>query len=201
MTRVKICGLRRKEDIQAVNELRPDYIGFVFAKGRRQVRMEEAMALRRLLVTDIRAVGVFVDEPLERILDVLKCGVIDMVQLHGREDETYIDKLKCQAGSLVQIIKAVRMDSADSADAWQGSAADYLLLDNGAGGTGQAFDHNLIKAMRKPFFLAGGMKPANVEEAIKTVHPYAVDVSSGVETDGWKDRDKIEEIIRRVRYE
>ncbi len=198
MTRIKLCGLSRPCDIEAVNEAKPDFAGFVFAPSRRQVTPEQAGKLKALLSPQIKAVGVFVNAKPEQIAALLKAGVIDIAQLHGQETEADIQRLR-QLAPHTAVIKAVRVDTPRDVLAWQDSAADFLLLDNGAGGTGKAFDWKLIPPDCKPFFLAGGLHRDNILEAIHTAHPYAVDLSSGIETAGWKDRDKILEIVRIVR--
>jgi len=175
----------------------PDYIGFVFAKSRRQVSAEWAEAMRPKLRSEIMPVGVFVNEPLANVARLLKDNIIEMAQLHGDENEQYIHELKLLTNK--PILKAVRVLSREDIEAAQDTAADFLLLDNGAGGTGESFDWSLVGQMKKPFFLAGGLKAGNIEQAIAATNPYAVDLSSGVETDGRKDRDKILEIVRRVR--
>ncbi|MDQ7093203.1 phosphoribosylanthranilate isomerase [Desulfosporosinus sp. PR] len=195
--KLKICGLFRACDIDYVNEAGPDYIGFVFAKSRRQVTAEWAEAMRTRLKPGIIAVGVFVNEPLRNVARLLQDNIIDMAQLHGDENEDYLRQLKALTGK--PIIKAVRVTShQDIEDAGQ-SLADFLLLDSGTGGTGESFDWNQVGSVKKPFFLAGGLKAGNIEQAIKATRPYAVDLSSGVETDGNKDRSKILEIVRRMR--
>lgn len=197
MIKIKICGLFRDCDIDFVNEAMPDYIGFVFAKSRRQVSAEWAEAMRPKLRSEIMPVGVFVNEPLANVARLLKDNIIEMAQLHGDENEQYIHELKLLTNK--PILKAVRVLSREDIEAAQDTAADFLLLDNGAGGTGESFDWSLVGQMKKPFFLAGGLKAGNIEQAIAATNPYAVDLSSGVETDGRKDRDKILEIVRRVR--
>lgn len=197
MTRIKICGLFRPVDIEYVNEIQPDYIGFVFAGSRRQVTMEQAERLRKNLSDAILPVGVFVNAPIEDVISLLQNGVITIAQLHGNEDEAYIEKLKSRTQQLV--IKALRADGAEGIRKAQNSAADFLLLDHGTGGTGKVFDWELARACKKSFFLAGGIHAGNVEEAIKRSKPFAIDLSSGAETDGKKDRRKILEIVRRVR--
>ena len=197
MVKIKICGLSRPCDIDAVNEERPDYIGFVFAKSRRQVTPEAARALRERLRADIVPVGVFVNETAENILAVVNAGVIDMIQLHGSEDEAYIRRLKALTDR--PVIKAVAPQSGDDAGAWAASKADYLLLDSPGGGSGQTFDWGLIGDVGKPFFLAGGLGADNVLQAVERVRPFAVDASSGVETDGVKDPLKIKKLIGVIR--
>ena len=198
MTKVKICGLSRLCDIDYVNELKPEYVGFVFAKSRRQITREHAITLRMSLDPSITVVGVFVDEVPKIAGAYAEDGIIDMIQLHGREDETYIRNLRFQTGC--DIIKAFSVQSSEVVKRACESSADYILLDHGAGGTGQSFDWNLIGEVDRPYFLAGGLHPGNVEEAIRKAHPYALDISSGVETEGKKDRQKIETCIRRIRH-
>lgn len=197
MTKIKICGLFRPEDIMAVNEARPDYIGFVFAKSRRQVSREEAEKLKKLLRPDITAAGVFVDSPIEFIENIVKDGSIDMIQLHGRENQDYIKELKKRTGR--EIIKAFKVTSPEDIKDAVKTPADYLLFDSGEG-TGKTFDWNMIKEkIDIPFFLAGGIHAGIVEEAITALHPYALDVSSAAESGGVKNKEKILEIVRRIR--
>ncbi|WP_407313579.1 phosphoribosylanthranilate isomerase [Desulfosporosinus sp. SB140] len=195
--KLKICGLFRDCDIDYVNEARPDFIGFVFAQSRRQVSVKWAEAMRPKLKSDITPVGVFVNEPLTNVARLLNENIIEMAQLHGDENESYLRELKSLTSK--SIIKAIRVLSHQNIEEAQHSIADFLLLDNGAGGTGVCFDWNLIGQVKRPFFLAGGLKAENIAQAIKETSPYAVDLSSGVETEGKKDRDKILEIVRRMR--
>ncbi len=187
-----------------VNEAHPDYIGFVFAPSRREIAAAEAKRLRKRMAADIQVVGVFVNEQPQRILDLLQAGIIDIVQLHGQEDATYVEHLKKKSGC--GIIKAMRPDrEADmgSYRTYEAAGVDYFLFDSGShsqpGGTGKTFDWSLIPQVSHPWFLAGGLNADNVEAAIKSQRPYAVDISSGVETEGYKDREKILEIVRRIR--
>ena len=197
MTKIKICGLRREQDIRYANELMPDYIGFVFLKGKmRYVTFEEAARLRSLLDPAIPAVGVFVNEPVENVIRLLQAGTIQIAQLHGQEDEAYIEELR-RAGDHC-IIRAFAVRSSEDVHRAFAFPADYPLLDNGKG-TGETFDWSLFQEQEKPFFLAGGLSPENVKEAIECFHPYAVDVSSGVETDGFKDYEKMKAIMDAVR--
>ena len=198
MTRIKLCGLTRPCDIEWANALAPDYIGFVFAKkSKRYVAPERARTLREGLASGIRAVGVFVNEAPEAVAGLLNTGVIDIAQLHGGEDEDYIRALRGLTDR--PLIKAFRIDSAADLDRARQSSADHVLLDNGAGGTGTAFDWALLRDFDRPFFLAGGLGPDNVARAIKAVHPFAVDVSSGIETDGVKDYKKMTAFVSAVR--
>ncbi len=189
MTKIKLCGLSRPCDIEAVNRLKPEYIGFVFApKSRRYVNFERAKELKRRLAPDIKAVGVFVDESPQTVAELLNAGTIDIAQLHGCEDEDYIRLLRGLAAK--PIIKAFRIKSADDIAPAERSSADYVLLDSGAG-TGALLDWNLIQSIKRPYFLAGGLDCNNVREAINKLNPYAVDVSSGIETQGLKDIEKM----------
>ena len=198
MTRIKLCGLSRPRDIEEANALLPDYIGFVFAeKSRRYVPPETAKALRALLDPAVRAVGVFVREAPEKIAALLNAGVIDIAQLHGGEDAACIARLRALTDR--PIIQAFRIDSAADLDAARESTADAVLLDNGAGGTGTAFDWRLLEGFGRPYFLAGGLTPENAAQAVRTLHPFAVDVSSGIETDGFKDREKMRAFVEAVR--
>ena len=198
MVKVKICGLTRLCDVEAVNVEKSDYIGFVFADSRRKVTPQQAKELRERLDKGIIPVGVFVNEPIEHICSLIQSGVIEMVQLHGTENEEYIRGLKELTGK--PVIKAVSVQRAGDVQKWAHTSADYLLLDSKGGGTGRAFDWSLIGKADKPYFLAGGLDEANVTNAINQTSPFAVDISSGVETDGQKDPAKINEFIRRVRH-
>lgn len=199
MTKIKFCGLSRPCDIAAANKLWPEYIGFVFApKSRRYVTPEQAADLKRMLAPGIQAVGVFADEPAENVAALLERGVIDIAQLHGGEDEAYIEKLR----TLVRkpIIKAFRIRAAEDVRAAESSKADAVLLDSGAG-TGSVFDWALLRGVKRPYFLAGGLNARNVGEAVSRLRPCAVDVSSGIETDGVKDMKKMAAFAAAVRKE
>lgn len=196
MSKIKICGLSRPMDIEAANILSPDYIGFVFAKSRRQVDAEQALVLRQGLSQEIQAVGVFVNEPSERILGLVEKQIIDLIQLHGSESEDTIRFLKERTS--VPIVKAISVTSKEDILVWEQSLADYLLLDNGTGGTGQRFDWSLIPKLNKDYFLAGGITPENLDRALE-IQPYGIDTSGGVETDGWKDPEKMRIVIEQVR--
>ncbi len=199
MTQIKLCGLSRPEDIAAANALAPDYIGFVFAaKSPRCVTPEKARELKRLLLPRIKAVGVFVNAPVEQVAQLLHEGIIDMAQLHGGEDEAYIKELRKLAAR--PLIKACRISSAADIAAAQKSSADHVLLDSGAG-SGEVFNWELLRQLKRPYFLAGGLDPANVGAAIKRLRPYAVDVSSGIETNGHKDKTKMAAFVAAVREE
>lgn len=197
MTQIKLCGLRRPEDIEAANRLKPEYIGFVFArKSKRYVDPETALSLKKSLSPSINAVGVFVNEELSVVAGLLSRGIIDMAQLHGSESEEYITELKKATGK--PVIRAFKVATPEDVEAAVGSSADHILLDAGAG-DGVTFDWSIVKNVGRPFFLAGGLNPLNVAEAVEAVHPFAVDVSSGIETDGFKDIDKMAAFVKAVR--
>jgi len=201
MTKIKICGLTRKEDIEAVNRWLPDYTGFVFCQSRRRVTQEQAALLKADLDLRIKAVGVFVNELLPSIVKLCNTGVIDVVQLHGDESEAYIKELKNQISC--PVIKAVRVQSTEQVRLAEKLSCDLLLLDTYQkaeyGGSGKTFDHSMIPLLEKRFFLAGGLESSNIAEVIEKYSPYGVDISSGVETDGIKDENKIRQIIQTVR--
>ena len=198
-TRIKICGLTRPEDIQAVNKAKPDFAGFIveFPKSRRNVTVDQLKALREKLDKSILPVGVFVNAPVELSAQLLNDGTIALAQLHGQEDENYIRKLKTMTDQL--LIKAFSVKTEGDVKRAIRSEADYILLDQGAGGTGETFDWSLVPAIKRPWFLAGGLGCDNLETAIKRLHPWAADLSSSVETDGHKDPDKILEAVQTVR--
>lgn len=199
MVKIKICGLSLLCDIEAVNEIKPEYIGFVFAESRRRVTPAQAEKLRTELSPDIMPVGVFVNETVEKIIPLIRNGIIDAVQLHGDETEKYIETLKSLTDK--PVIKAISVLKAGDVQKWTDTCADYLLLDSKGGGTGQSFDWDVIGEVHREFFLAGGLNFENIQSAVLKTKPFAVDVSGGVETDGVKDREKIISIIRRVRNE
>ena len=197
MTRIKLCGLSRPCDIEAANALKPEYIGFVFAqKSRRYVTPEGASALKRLLSPEIAAVGVFVNEAPETVAGLLNSGVIDLVQLHGDEGEDYLRQLRQLSPR--PVIKAFPIRRESDVKEIESSSADYVLLDSGAG-TGNVFDWQLVRALRRPYFLAGGLHAGNAESAVRQLRPFAVDVSSGIETDGRKDAGKMAAFVAAVR--
>ncbi|MBO7210483.1 MAG: phosphoribosylanthranilate isomerase, partial [Methanobrevibacter sp.] len=202
----KICGMRRPEDIEIANKYKPDYIGFVFAQSPRKVSYEQAKELSGLLSDDIVPVGVFVNEHMKLIVDLFKDGIIEIAQLHGDEDEKYIRNLKDKSieetGKEISVINAIEIkDDADYDDEllkWRDSASDYFILDSGKG-SGKTFDWSLIdkesEFFKNSIFLAGGLNSENLALAIEEFNPFAVDLSSSVETDGFKDEEKIKEII------
>lgn len=199
MTRIKLCGLSRPCEIEAANELKPEYIGFVFApKSKRYVTPEKAGELKQMLDSGIKAVGVFVNEQPEAVASLLNSGIIDLAQLHGDEDRRYIERLKTLTPK--PLIQAFRIKTEeDIADA-EGSAAEYILLDSGAG-TGETFDWKLAQTIQRQYFLAGGLEPGNVGKAVRTLSPFAVDVSSGIEVNGYKNRTKMAAFAATVRKE
>lgn len=200
MSKVKICGLWRPEDILAANEAKPDYIGFVFAKSRRKVTPEQAAGLKKLLSPDIQAVGVFVNAAVDEIAGIVKNGAIDLVQLHGDEDGDFIRSLKREIS--VPVIRAVRVRTTGDILAADLLPCDYLLLDTyiagSYGGSGCQFDWALIPPLTHPFFLAGGLHQRDLRTAVRT-GAYCLDLSSAAETGGVKDPDKILKIVRMIR--
>ena len=200
--KVKICGLFREEDIAYVNAAMPDFIGFVFwDKSKRRVTKEQAKRLKNKLNPLIQAVGVFVDEEREVVLDLLKEGIIDIAQLHGSETEEYIRWLKEKSGR--PVIRMIRLARDTDYDMLEQTAADYLLFDSGLG-SGRTFDWSLIERVKghchKPFFLAGGLGEDNADEAIRQVAPFALDMSSSLETDGVKDEEKIKRLMMVIQH-
>ena len=199
MTKIKICGLRRPEDIAYVNEAKPDFAGFIIdvPKSRRNVPREKVRGLTALLSPEILPVGVFVNAPMETILSLVTDGTLKAVQLHGQESQSYLEELKKQVA--VPLIRAFSIRSPEDLTEAEKSPADFVLLDNGAGGTGETFDWSLLSSFDRPFFLAGGLRLENITEAVSRFHPYALDLSSGVETDGYKDKEKIIAAVAAVR--
>lgn len=198
MVKIKICGLRRLEDVEMVNKYKPDYIGFVFADSKRKVSHELASQMKNNLNSNIMSVGVFVDASQEEILELFNRGIIEIAQLHGCENEDYINYLKENTNNELKIIKAIEMSEAKDLSKYDNSHADYLLLDSGKG-SGKTFDWRLIrKDLKKEFFLAGGINSSNVRKAIEEFNPYAIDLSSGLETNDYKDENKIKEIMEAI---
>ena len=202
-TKIKICGLRRPEDIEAANRLMPEFVGFVFwGKSKRYVDPETASALRLILDPKIKAVGVFVDAPVEEVSDLLSRGIIDIAQLHGHEDEDYINTLRQLTDK--PLIQAFRLGADSKEDVKMTllralcSSADYILIDSGMG-SGKTFDWRILEGFKREYFLAGGLDSQNVAEAVRMTGAFAVDVSSNVETDGKKDSKKMKEFVDAVR--
>ncbi len=198
MVKIKICGLKRLEDIEIVNRHKPDYIGFVFADSKRKVSHDLARQMKENLDSGIVSVGVFVDATADEILGLFDDGIIDIAQLHGSESEEFIKNLKDKTDNQLKIINAIEMNEGIDLENYDNSEADYLLLDSGKG-SGKTFDWKLIrKDLKKEFFLAGGLTSSNIAQAIEEFKPYAVDLSSSLETDGFKDENKIKEIMEAI---
>lgn len=228
MTRIKLCGLTRIQDIEIANKLKPEYIGFIFwDRSSRNVSAIQAARLKGKLDPEIKAVGVFVNAPAEQVISYYNVGIIDIAQLHGNENEEYIKKLH-DAG--LTVIKAFKMkkngeninlagnanietpkkptgnaitetygkSTDDVITEAVKSSADYIMFDPGKG-EGATFNWQLIKGIKREFFLAGGLIPENIEKAVETVQPFAVDVSSGIETNGHKDPDKMAAFVKNTR--
>ena len=196
--KIKICGLTRLEDIEAANALLPDYIGFVFwERSKRNVTKEQAKELKSRLDSRIKAVGVFVDAEIDFIADLVSCGIIDVAQLHGSEDEDYILQLRERLDG-AEIIKAFNINKIESFDEAEKSSADHIMIDSGKG-SGIAFDWSKLERLKRPYFLAGGLSTENISEVLASIKPFAVDVSSGVETDGLKDSAKMKRFVESVR--
>lgn len=197
--KIKLCGMFRDEDIDYVNEAQPDYIGFIvmFPKSHRNIDLKTALRLRKRLSPEISSVVISVNANVSSMVEYANSGAADMLQLHGSEDAEYIAELRKLTS--VPIIKAVKVTSAKDIECADRLGVDFLLLDSGTG-SGKAFDHSLISTeIKTPFFLAGGLTPDNVREAALNVKPYGVDMSSGIETNNVKDREKILAAVRAVR--
>ncbi len=198
MVKIKICGLKRMEDIEIVNKYKPDYIGFVFADSKRKVSYNLARKMKQNLDPSIKSVGVFVDADIDEILNLYNDGIIDFAQLHGRESEDYINKLRQKSNCHLKIINSIEMSDKTDLLKYDNSMTDYLLLDSGKG-SGKTFDWQLIRNdLKKEFFLAGGLNTDNISLAIKDVNPFAVDLSSSLETDGYKDEIKIKKLMEAI---
>ena len=193
-SKLKICGLRREADILMVNEINPEYIGFVFAKSRRQVNLESAIRLKKKLNSNIKSVGVFVDDSIDNVVSAVAGGAIDCIQLHGSESNSYIQTIKKIVN--VQIIKAIKINLDDDVFR-EYPDADFYLLDSGSG-SGKTFDWSTPLNSSKPLFIAGGIDADNIEEAYKIFHPYSFDLSSSVEVDGFKNLEKMREIKEKL---
>lgn len=195
MIKIKMCGLRRETDIEYANKLLPEYIGYVFAeKSKRYVTPEKAEELTELLDKKITPVGVFVNAPVKDVIKLIKSGTIKIAQLHGNESDEYISELHAEN---ITVIKAFIVKSENDIELANNSPADYILLDAGMG-DGKTFNYNLLENIRRPYFLAGGLTPENIADAVN-LNPYAVDVSSGIETDGFKDFSKMKKFTDAIR--
>ena len=215
--KVKMCGISKVETIPAVVEAKPDYMGLVFAPSKRQVTVDQAKTLVEELHKqytkrynngaeqsnndEIKTVGVFVNETLDNLVSIATEANLDVVQLHGDEDEAFIQSIKERSN--VEVWKAVQIRNAADAEAWIDSSADMLLFDayhkDERGGTGEVFDWSCLDEFERPFMLAGGIDSTNVARAIRTVRPYGIDISSGIETKGVKDDEKIKAFTNIVR--
>ena len=192
MTKVKICGLSTKEAVETAVSSGADYIGFVFAPSKRQVTLDQAAELAKLIPADVRKVGVFVSPSRAQLLEAIEKVGLDLVQVHGQVADELFEALPCAS------IQAVQVDGDGHVP---NSRADYLLFDAPVAGSGRTFDWGRLDTtgLAQPFFIAGGLKEDNVAKAIQYFTPYAVDVSSGVETDGQKDQEKIRRFIERAK--
>ena len=199
MSKIKLCGLSRACDIAAANALKPDYVGFVFApQSKRCIDPARAAQLKHQLEADILAVGVFSDSAPEEVAALLNAGIIDLAQLHGQEDETYIASLRRLSSK--PLIQAFRLQTAADLARAEKSSADYILLDGGAG-AGRCFEWRLLDEAKREYFLAGGLDAAKAVEAVQKYQPFAVDVSSGIESGGVKDKNKMAAFVAAVRKE
>lgn len=197
MTKIKICGIRTEDDVKLVNRYKPEYCGFIFWEpGKRYVTPEQAASLIALLDPDITPVGVFLDEDAKKTAEVVQLSGVSAVQLHGKEDDAYIGLVRDLTGK--PVIKAFKPETEEDVRAAGKSSADMIMFDAGAG-SGKTFNWDVLKGCTREYFLAGGLAPDNAELAVRTLRPFALDVSSGVETDGRKDGKKIEEFISNAR--
>ncbi|MBK5242111.1 phosphoribosylanthranilate isomerase [Clostridium sp.] len=196
MTKIKICGIRRPQDIEYLNELQVEYAGFVFAKSKRRVSMEEALCLIQKLSADIKKVGVFVDEDPLKVIEIAEKLKLEVLQFHGHETQAYINKFEG-----FEIWKAIKIISSKSISEVRNYKCERFLLDNSISGSGEIFKWELVqqKVKGSQVMLAGGLTSENVAQGIIQLTPYGVDVSSGVETHGFKDYEKIKKFIRKVR--
>ena len=199
MTKIKICGLSRPCDIEYVNEAKPDFCGFIInvPKSKRNVSPDTVRQLVKNLSPDVKPVGVFVNAPMDEIAALTEDGTLAYVQLHGKEDEAYIAALREKIH--VPIIQAFKVSCPEDVAHAQQSSADYILLDNGSGGTGKTFDWSHLRDITRPYILAGGLGPDNLGLAVSQLAPWCVDFSSGVETDGFKDKNKVLAAVQAVR--
>ena len=198
--RIKMCGLRRPDEIIYANECLPDYIGFVFAESRRKVSGGEAKKLGEQLDPLVKKVGVFVNEPLRSLISISEEAGLDIIQLHGDEHDEYNREVRHKTGK--EIWKAVRVRTAKDIQAAQELPTDKLLLDSFSeesyGGTGKVMDFAVLDQaeIRKPYFIAGGLTVDNLPVILRNTEPYGIDISSGIETGGVKDREKMRKVIQ-----
>lgn len=201
-TLIKECGMSRTADVRAANEVRPDMVGFVVdcPRSHRNVDPAQLEELAPMVDERVVRVGVFVREPPRTVALLVERGLLDMVQLHGGEDRAYLDQLRSLTGGAVPVMQAYCVQSPDDVERARDSAADIVLLDAGQG-SGRGFDWTLAADVGRPFALAGGLGPDNVAQAVRQVHPWAVDMSSGLETGGLKDKEKMRAAVAAVRGE
>ncbi len=199
ISNIKLCGMMCEEDIQTLNRLKPEYTGFVFwPKSSRCISKETAALFKSQLSPYIKAAGVFVDETAEKVAELINEGIIDIAQLHGSEDEAYFERLRSLSNRPFKIIKSFKADRPEELEAAKTSSADMILFDPGKG-NGISFAWEILKDFERPYFLAGGLNPENAPEAVRLLHPFALDVSSGIETDKKKDKNKMEAFVKAVR--
>lgn len=207
MTKIKLCGMKRMQDIEYVNKYLPEYAGFVFASGKRKVTADETITLRNGLASNVKAVGVFVNEDITCLIETCKKCTLDCIQLHGDEDNSYIEQLKDLRDSGIELWKAIRIQDEATVESLAMYNVDVFVLDaytaGQYGGAGKTFDWRLARRAKKfgKIILAGGLNIENVSDAVNCVEPYCVDVSSGIESDGVKDGEKIRQFVQRVRSE
>lgn len=194
--KIKLCGIRTFDDVRLINEAQPDFCGFIveFQKSFRSVSEAELRNLTAQVSPAIKKVGVFVNAQKNLVIRLLQENVIDIAQLHGQEDNTYIEEIKSQTGK--QVIKAFSIKTKEDVEKALESPADYILLDQGGGGTGQTFDWSLVPEINRPWFLAGGLGADNLNTAIDSLHPWGIDLSSSLETNKKKDPAKIKQIMK-----
>ena len=198
--KIKLCGIRTVNDVQLINEAQPDFCGFIveFPKSFRSVSESELRNLAAQVSPEINKVGVFVNAPQDLVIRLLQENVIDLAQLHGQEDNVYIEEIKSKTGK--QVIKAFSIKTKEDVQKALESPADYILLDQGGGGTGQTFDWSLIPPINRPWFLAGGLNTDNLHTAIEDLHPWGIDLSSSLETNKKKDPAKIKRIMELIHH-
>lgn len=196
--KIKLCGIRTIDDVHLINEAQPDFCGFIveFPKSFRSVSEAELRNLTTQVNPEIKKVGVFVNAPQDLAIRLLQDNVIDLAQLHGQEDNTYIEEIKSKTEK--QVIKAFSIKTEEDVQKALESPADYILLDQGGGGTGQTFDWSLVPEIKCPWFLAGGLSPDNLHTAIEHLHPWGIDLSSSLETDRKKDSVKIQKVMQII---
>lgn len=197
-TKIKFCGLRREEDVKYAASLDAGFFGFILSdRFKRYVAPEKVALMKEFVPSSAKTVGVFVDEPADYVIAASNTAKLDMIQLHGNESEAYIAEIKEKTG--LPVIKMVKPVSEDDIITARQSIADLILLDSGAGGTGKVFDWSLAEKLGRDYILAGGLTPINVGDAVERLKPFAVDVSSGVETEGIKDFSKMKAFAAEVR--